>query len=41
METNKITRNLTDLLYPTAALIAYKNTEGNRDSFFLELVVVR
>lgn len=37
METNKITRNLTDLLYPTAALIAYKNTEGNRDSFFLEL----
>ncbi|WP_273390679.1 PRTRC system protein B [Barnesiella viscericola] len=37
METNKITRNLTALLYPMAALIAYKNTEWNRDSFFLEL----
>lgn len=37
METNKITRNLTDLLYPAAVLIAYRNTEGNRESYFLEL----
>lgn len=37
METNKVTRNLTDLLYPAAALIAYKNMGEDRNSFFLEL----
>ncbi len=37
METNQTTRKLTSLLYPAAALIAYKTRLEDNNSFFLEL----
>lgn len=37
METNQTTRKLTSLLYPAAALIAYKTILEDNNSFFLEL----
>ncbi len=37
METNQITRKITALLHPVAALIAYKTKNESHDSFLLEL----